>query len=72
MTMISPYVELALWVVGFFYFLGMMIITHVMDQEGLVRNKGMSPLTAYFWLPVLWPLWIMLTLINIWHNHDRV
>ena len=70
-VMLNLYMELVLWIIGFFYFLGMMIITHAMDQEGLVRNKGVSPLTAYFWLPVLWPLWVMLTLINIWNNHDR-
>lgn len=69
--MISMYVELALWVVGVFYFLGMLIITNTVDQEGLVRNKGVSPLTAYIWLPVLWPLWVVLTLIHIWNNHDR-
>lgn len=70
-VMLSMYVELALWIVGFFYFLGMLIITHTTDQEGLVRNKGMAPITAYVWLPVLWPLWVMLVLINIWNNHDR-
>ena len=69
--MISPHVELALWVVGFFYFLGMAVITNVMDQEGLIRNKGVSPILVYFWLPVLWPLWVMLALLKIWNQNDR-
>ena len=71
MMMISPHVELALWVVGFFYFLGMAVITNVMDQEGLIRNKGVSPILVYFWLPVLWPLWVMLALLKIWNQNDR-
>ena len=71
MTMISPHVELALWVVGFFYFLGMAVITNVTDQEGLIRNKGVSPILVYFWLPVLWPLWVMLALLKIWNQNDR-
>ncbi len=62
--MLSMYVELALWIVGFFYFLGMLIITNSVDQEGLVRNKGVPPLMAYVWLPVLWPLWAMLALMK--------
>ena len=69
--MLSMYLELVLWIVGFFYFLGMLFITNSMDQEGLVRNKGVSPLMAYVWLPVFWPLWVMLALINVWNEHDR-
>jgi hypothetical protein len=71
MMMISPHVELALWVVGFFYFLGMAVITNVMDQEGLIRNKGVSPIMVFIWLPVLWPLWAMLALLKIWNQNDR-
>ena len=69
--MLSMYLELVLWIIGFFYFLGMLFITNSMDQEGLVRNKGVSPLMAYVWLPVFWPLWVMLALINVWNEHDR-
>lgn len=70
-VMLSMYLELVLWIIGFFYFLGMLFITNSMDQEGLVRNKGVSPLMAYVWLPVFWPLWVMLALINVWNEHDR-